>query len=64
MINGRYDFVYPVERVQKPMFRLFGTAEKDKRQILLNTTHYALMARNQVEHEVLNWFEKYLGPVR
>jgi cephalosporin-C deacetylase-like acetyl esterase len=37
MINGRYDFVLPVDRVQKPMFDWFGTPEKDKRHVLLNT---------------------------
>jgi formylglycine-generating enzyme required for sulfatase activity len=64
MINGRYDFVQPLERVQKPMFDWFGTPEKDKRHVLLDTTHYAMVARNDVVREVLGWFDKYLGPVQ
>ncbi len=64
MINGRYDFVLPIDRVQKPMFDWFGTPEKDKRHVLLNTTHYAMVARNDVVREVLGWFDKYLGPVQ
>ncbi len=64
MINGRYDFVYPVEKGQEPMFRWLGTPEKDKKHVLLNTTHYALVARDRVEREVLGWFDKYLGLAR
>ena len=64
MINGRYDWVEPVDKTQNPMFHLFGTPEKDKRHVLLDTTHYALTARDQVIHEVLGWFDKYLGPVQ
>ena len=29
MINGRHDFAEPVDKTQKPMFRWFGTPEKD-----------------------------------
>ena len=64
MINGRYDFVFPLETVQEAMFRGLGTAEKDKRHVVLNTTHYALVARNEVAREVLGWLDKYLGPVQ
>lgn len=64
MINGRYDFVFPLDKVQKPMFRWFGTPEKDKRHVVLDTTHYALVARNEVVREVLGWLDKYLGPVQ
>jgi dienelactone hydrolase/predicted Ser/Thr protein kinase len=64
MINGRYDFVFPADKVQEPMFRAFGTPERDKRHVLLDTTHYAMVARNDVVREVLGWFDKYLGPVQ
>lgn len=64
MVNGRYEFVKPVEELQKPMFRSFGTPEKDKRHVLLDTTHYALEARGAAVREILGWFDKYLGPVQ
>lgn len=63
MINGRYDFVFPVDKVQRPMFRWFGAPEKDKRHVILDTTHYSLVARNEVVREVLGWLDQYLGPV-
>lgn len=62
MINGRYDFVQPLEALQNPMFRSLGTPEPDKRHVVLDTTHYAMVARSEVVREVLGWFEKYLGP--
>jgi dienelactone hydrolase len=64
MINGRYDWVEPVEETQNPMFRAFGTPEKDKRHVLLETTHYSLLAGEPFTREVLGWFDKYLGPVK
>jgi eukaryotic-like serine/threonine-protein kinase len=64
MINGRYEFVVSVEKLQKPMFRWFGTPEKDKRHVLLDTTHYALEARGAAVREILGWFDKYLGAVQ
>jgi eukaryotic-like serine/threonine-protein kinase len=64
MINGRYDFVLPINTAQKPLFDAFGTAETDKRRVLLDTAHYAMVARNEVVREVLGWFDKYLGSVR
>ena len=64
MINGRYDFAEPLDRLQKPMFRWFGTPEKDKRHAVLETSHYAMVARTEVVREVLGWFDKYLGPVQ
>ena len=63
MINGRYDFVQPLETLQNPMFRSFGTPDSDKRHVVLDTTHYAMVARSEVVREVLGWFEKYLGPL-
>lgn len=34
MLNGRYDFVLPVETAQRPMFALLGTPAKDKRHVI------------------------------
>jgi hypothetical protein len=34
MLNGRYDFVKPLETCQEPMFRASGTPEPDKKHIL------------------------------
>ena len=64
MINGRHDWVQTLNEMQKPMFRWLGTPEKDKRHVVLETTHYALTAREKVVHEVLGWLDKYLGHPR
>ena len=62
MVNGRYDFFFPVEGTQVPMFRLLGTAPKDKRHVVLEAGH---VPPNEVlTQEVLEWLDRYLGPVR
>jgi predicted esterase len=60
MINGRNDFFFPVETYQRPMFKLLGTPEKDKRYILLDSGH--LPSRAESIKEILNWLDRYLGP--
>ena len=30
MVNGRYDFTFPLERAQNPLFAMLGTPEKDQ----------------------------------
>jgi formylglycine-generating enzyme required for sulfatase activity/pimeloyl-ACP methyl ester carboxylesterase len=62
MINGRYDFIFPVEASQQPMFRFLGTPEKDKRYVLIDSGH--VPPRNDVIRETLNWLDHYLGPVK
>ena len=64
MVNGSQDFTFPVETSQKPLFALLGSPAKDKRHVILTGGHGILnQQRNQVVREVLNWLDKYLGPV-
>ena len=60
MLNGRYDFVFPVESSQNPMFRLLGTPEPDKRHLLFDSGHS--IPRKELITETLLWFDRYLGP--
>lgn len=62
MLNGRYDFVFPVESSQLPMFRLLGTPKEHKRKILYDTGHN--IPRNDMIKETLAWLDRYLGPVK
>ena len=62
MLNGRYDFVFPVETSQKPMFDFLGTPREQKDRKLYDTAHN--VPRNEMIKETLNWFDRYLGPVR
>ena len=61
MLNGRDDFVFPVETVQIPMFRLLGTQEKEKRYVQFDTGHAG--PKQQYIKETLDWFDRYLGHV-
>ena len=61
MLNGRYDFMHPVETDQLPLFRLLGSPPNQKRHVLFDNGH---MGRpEQYIKETLDWFDRYLGPV-
>ncbi len=45
----------------KPFFNFLGTPEKDKRLCVYDTDHY--VAKKDLINEVLNWLDKYFGPV-
>ena len=61
MLNGRYDFFFPVESNQEPFYRLLGSKKDEKKHILYDTGHN--IPRNELIKETLNWLDQYLGPV-
>jgi formylglycine-generating enzyme required for sulfatase activity/predicted esterase len=63
MINGRSDFVFPLEASQMPMFRLLGPPAEDKRLSLTDGGH-AWTNFQPAMKEALEWFDRYLGPVK
>lgn len=63
MVNGRHDFIFPLETSQKPLFEALGTREPDKRHILYDGGHRNLVTRPDLIGEILDWLDKYLGPV-
>ncbi|MCH7876017.1 MAG: SUMF1/EgtB/PvdO family nonheme iron enzyme [Gemmatimonadetes bacterium] len=64
MINGRYDYLFPLESNQEPMFDLLGTPEEHKRHILYEAGHSVLAYRiNQIKENILEWLDRYLGMV-
>ena len=60
MLNGRYDYTFPVDSSQKPYFRWLGTPEKDKRHVLYDAAHDVMVNRTEVVKEVLSWLDQYL----
>ncbi len=64
MLNGRYDYTFPLEQLQKPLFRLLGTPDKDKRHVVYDTAHDVGVFRTEMVRETLDFLDKYLGPVR
>jgi dienelactone hydrolase len=64
MVNGRYDFIFPLETNQIPLFRALGTRDADKRHALYDGGHRNLVTRPDLIGEVLDWFDRYLGPTQ
>jgi serine/threonine protein kinase/formylglycine-generating enzyme required for sulfatase activity/dienelactone hydrolase len=61
MLSGRYDAIYPLETSALPLFRLFGTPDKNKRHIIYETGHAPPW--NTYVGDILDWLDRTLGPV-
>lgn len=61
MLNGRDDFIYPVDSSQVPLFRLLGVPGSEKRHVTFESGH--LPPWQPVFKESLDWLDHYLGPV-
>jgi eukaryotic-like serine/threonine-protein kinase len=61
MLNGRLDDVFPLETSAKPMFDLLGTPAEHKRHVISEGGHF--VPRPQLIRELLDWLDRYLGPV-
>jgi pimeloyl-ACP methyl ester carboxylesterase len=62
LINGRDDFTFPYNTSQLPLFKLLGTAEKDKRMIMHEGGHISDLPPEMLR-AALDWLDRYLGPV-
>ena len=62
MLNGRYDFFFPLETSQQPFFRLLGSPAEHKRLFVYEDGHS--VPRTELIKETLDWLDRYLGPVR
>ena len=63
MLNGRDDFLFPLESSQRPLFRLLGTPAKDKKHLLYAGGHN-IIGQLDVMKDILDWLDHYLGPVK
>ncbi len=62
MVSGRSDFLQPVESAQVPLFKLLGVPAEHKRHALFDGGHAVVQLREMMR-EILDWFDRYLGPV-
>jgi eukaryotic-like serine/threonine-protein kinase len=62
MVNGKYDYAFPIDGSLIPLFEALGTPEKDKRYVLLEAGHGII--NQEVIRLSLEWLDRYLGPVR
>jgi eukaryotic-like serine/threonine-protein kinase len=64
MVNGRYDFSFPLKESQEPLFKMLGTPEQDKRHVVMESPHDVTVKHTELVQETVNWLDKYLGPVQ
>jgi dienelactone hydrolase/predicted Ser/Thr protein kinase len=63
MLGGQYDFGFPLETSQKPLFNLFATPAEHKRLVTFENAGH-VPPRIDLIREVLDWLDRYLGPVQ
>ncbi|HEX8909439.1 MAG TPA: SUMF1/EgtB/PvdO family nonheme iron enzyme, partial [Anaeromyxobacteraceae bacterium] len=62
MLSGRWDIdVAPA--AQEAMLRLLGSPEEQKKRVVFDVGH-GWVPQNQFVREALEWYDRYLGPVR
>ncbi len=65
MVSGRFDFGLPPETSQRPMLRLLAAPEPDKKLVWWDGSHGDMFSSYQMMvTETLDWFDRYLGPVK
>ena len=65
MVNGKEDFIFPLETSQKPMYEFLGTPQAHKEHITYPGEHGLLgLFTRQIKGDVLAWLDRYLGPVK
>ena len=62
MVSGRYDFQFPLETSQRPMFRWLGAPPDQKRHVLFDTGH--ALKPEQLASVAYAWLDQYLGLVK
>ena len=61
MLNGEYDFFFPKETSQRPLFELLGTPAEHKRWEVYPGGHS--VPQTVLIQQTLSWLDRYLGPV-
>lgn len=64
MVNGKYDFTFPLDQSQLPMFEMIGTAPADKFREVLETSHNVSQLKPELSRKVLWFLDKYLDRVK
>lgn len=61
MLSGRYDSVFPYESSQLPFFRLLGSPQGQKKQVMFEGGHF--LPRPMWIAESTKWLDEQFGPV-
>ncbi len=63
IVAGINDFQVPLESSQRPLFRLLPMPAERKRHASFDGGHLPNQI-NDLIREVLDWYDRFLGPVR
>jgi hypothetical protein len=61
---ARRENIYPVDIAQRPLVEHLGTPSEHKQHRLFEGSHDMILQRkSELVKEMLDWFDRYLGPV-
>ena len=64
MVNGREDVFLPLKISQEPLYQLLGTPDEHKKHTLYPGGHGMFgLFYEQIRGDILDWLDRYLGPV-
>jgi hypothetical protein len=63
MVNGRYDYDFPLDQAQNPLFNMLGTPATDINHVVMDTPHDVTENRPLLVRSVIAWLNKYLGKI-
>jgi formylglycine-generating enzyme required for sulfatase activity/tRNA A-37 threonylcarbamoyl transferase component Bud32/dienelactone hydrolase len=63
IFNGRYDISFPLETSARPLLNSLGTPKRDKELVLFDGGHVPPLD-SKLMKEMLDWLDRYTGPVR
>ena len=64
MLNGRYDYIFPVETTQRPFFELLGTPAANKEHLLYDSGHVVVNRHwEEVMDAMADWLDRHFGRV-
>ena len=63
LVNGSNDFQAPLESAQRPLYNLLPMPPDRKRHAQYEGGHLPNQL-NDLIREVLDWYDRFLGPVR
>jgi pimeloyl-ACP methyl ester carboxylesterase len=63
MVNGRYDWTFPLTSSQEPLLARLATPAALKRHVVFDTPHDVRLRQAELTKEVLAWYDEYLGKV-
>jgi dienelactone hydrolase len=63
IISGKHDFMFPTETFARPLLEFLGSTDKELKIYEGGHGNIMVLFSRQIRGDILDWLDKYLGPV-